>query len=97
MTKRLTGGTMFNGDKIVLDEEILNIREGKELEKSDAREKVIQSAIDKYNARLDAYNTLIASNIDKSKYNAKQKKAIVTLKKVKEDAAVPSRAADITV
>ena len=47
LTKRLTGGTMFNGNKIVLDKEIFNIREGKELEKSDAREKVIQSAIDK--------------------------------------------------
>ena len=44
-TKRLIDGTMFNGNKIVLDEEILDIREKKELEKSDAKEKVIRNAI----------------------------------------------------
>ena len=88
---------MFNGDKIVLDEEILNIREGKELEKSEAKEKVIKNAIEKYNTRLDVYKKLIASNVEESKYNAKQKKAIVSLKKLKSDAAVPSLAADIRI
>ena len=62
---------MFNGNKIVLDEELLNIREEKELEKSDAKEKVIKNAIGKFYARRDAYKTLIDSNIEESKYTAK--------------------------
>jgi len=87
---------MFNGNKIVLDEEILNIREEKELEKSDAKEKTIKKAIGKFYARRDAYKTLVDLNIEESKYTAKQKKAAIYFKKLKTDKAVPSRAAEIT-
>ena len=87
---------MFNGNKIVLDEEILNIREGKEKEKSDAKEKVIKNAISKFNTRRDAYKALIDSSIEEIKYTAKQKKAAIQFKKLKTDKAVPLRAAGIT-
>lgn len=38
---------MFKGNHSVLDEEVLKIRDDKEKEKSDAKDKVIQNAIDK--------------------------------------------------
>ena len=95
-SSRLTGGSMFNGNKIVLDEEILAIREGKEKEKSDAKAKVIQNAINKFKACRDKYITLIASNNEESKYTAKQKKMVIYFKKRKADKEVPSRADTIT-
>ena len=48
-TRRLTGGNMFSSNHIVCDEEVLNIREGKEKEKSDQKESRIRKAIDECN------------------------------------------------
>ena len=50
-TRRFTGGNMFSSNHIVCDEEVLNIREGKEKEKSDQKESRIRKAIDEYNKR----------------------------------------------
>ena len=48
-----------------------NIREGKEKEKSDAKDKLNRQIL----CATDAYKTLIDSNIEESKYTAKLKKS----------------------
>ena len=47
-TRRLTGGNVFTSNHIVCDEEVLNIREGKEKEKNDQKESTIRKVIVEY-------------------------------------------------
>ena len=55
LSSRLTGGNMFKVSKIVLDEEVSAIREGKENEKLDAKENVIRNVIIKFKTRRYEY------------------------------------------
>ena len=94
-TKRLTGGTMFKSDHIVLDEVILKYREEKEQQKVDQKEGIIRKAINEYNNRKLAYDAVISSNVVEEKYKGEQYKAIIHFKKRKADKAVPQRLADL--
>ena len=94
-TKRLTGGVMFKANHIVCDEEVLEIRREKEKEKTDKIKSTIDKAIAKFNEWKDQYTTLIASNVSETQYTTKNKKMIISFKKLKDDAAVPTKAAEI--
>ena len=49
-TKRLTGGTLFEANHILLDNEVLALRKSKEDEKANEKEGLIQKSIAKYNS-----------------------------------------------
>ena len=96
-TKRITGGVLFKANHILLDEEVLRIRKGKEKEKADEREKVILNAINAYNKNREAYHEVINSNVEEMNYKGAHYKAIINYLKVKKDEKMPTRVADLKV
>ena len=75
---------MFSGNKIVLDEEVLAICEGKEKDKLDAKTKVIRNAIKYFKMQRAEYLKLLATNKDENKYTAKDKKVVIYFLKKKQ-------------
>ena len=86
---------MFSCNHIVCDEEVLNIREGKEKEKSDQKKSMIRKAIVKYNKRKLEYQRVIDSKKEAINYGIVDYKSIIHFKKIKSDKAVPSSAIDL--
>ena len=72
---------MFSSNHIVCDEEVLNIREGKEKEKSDQKKSMIRKAIVKYNKRKLEYQRVIDSKKEAINYGITDYKAIIHFKK----------------
>ena len=89
-TRRLTGGSMFKSNHIVLDEEVLRYREKKEDEKNKKIIDTIQKAIDEYNKRKLEYDKVMAGTKQEKDYGVAEYKALIHFKKRKSDAAVPA-------
>ena len=89
-TRRLTGGSMFKSNHIVLDEEVLRYREKKEDEKNKKIIDTIQKAIDEYNKRKLEYDKVMAGTKQEKDYGVAEYKAVIHFKKQKSDAAVPA-------
>ena len=94
-TRRLTGGTIWDANNVLLDEEVLAIREAKEKEKDNEKLKIVEKAILEYNDRKNSYQTLIGSDMEEQNYNGKHYKVVIHWKKRDSDKAVPSRVADL--
>jgi hypothetical protein len=88
--RRMTGGTLFKVRHIVLDEEVLAMREEKEEEKTNERRQVVTNVITEFNERKHDYDKVFNSPKSPENYNIADLKAIVHFKKRKGDAAVPS-------
>jgi hypothetical protein len=89
--RRMTGGTLFKVRHIVLDEEVLAMREEKEEEKTNERRQVVTNAITEFYQRKRDYDKVL--NLPKSpeSYNAAALKAIIHYKKRRGgNAAVPT-------
>ena len=76
-TKRLTGGTIWDANNVLLDEEVLAIREEKEKEKTIEKEKVVLKGVRDFNRRRDDYLDLIQSKLDAKDYKGKHYKTVV--------------------
>jgi len=79
-TVDIRGGS-FKSQHIVLDADVLALRESKEQEKTDEKVKVVRNAIDEYKKRKVAYNEVIEVVKDERNSNVSHIKAIVHLKK----------------
>ena len=53
--RRLTGGVLFDANHILLDSEVLKLRESKEKEKNDEKERQIRNVIIKFNKMRETY------------------------------------------
>ena len=96
-TRRLTGGTLFEANHILLDSEVLNLRESKEKQKKNEKERIIYKLILDYRKREKAYIDLKSSNSTESDYKGDQYKVIINHTKQTGDKAVPTRVADLKV
>jgi hypothetical protein len=88
--KTLTGGNLFKTKHIVLDEEVLAFREGKDREKAYNENKVIRNAVEEYQKRKRDYEAVKDSPKQEKDYTVADYKAIIHFKKRKGDPAVPS-------
>ena len=95
-TRRLTGGSMFKSNHIVLDEEVLRYRENKEEEKNQKLINTIQKAINEYNKRKLEYDKIMAGTKQEKDYGVAEYKSVIHFKKWKSDAAVPTSKAALT-
>ena len=94
-TKRLTGGTIWDANNVLLDEEVLAIREEKEKEKTIEKEKVVLKGVRDFNRRRDDYLDLIQSKLDAKDYKGKHYKTVVKWKKREKDKAVPTKVSEL--
>ena len=95
--RRLTGGSLFDANHIVMDEEVLRIRESKEQDKMDEKEATVSKAIAKYHVLKEAYLKVINSGTEEKKFKGTHFKAVINFKKRKNDKSVPTRVADLKV
>jgi hypothetical protein len=95
--KALTGGNLFKTRHVVLDEEVLALREGKDREKAYNESKVIRNAIEEYKKRKEYYEAVKNSPKQETDYTVADYKAIIHFKKRKGDVAVPSKAIELKI
>ena len=95
-TKRLTGGVLFKANKIFLDDEVLNIRKEKEIQKKKNLQKTISSMIIAFKQRYDNYIAVINKKSGSSKISMKDMKTVLAFKKMKGDKAMPTTLALVT-
>ena len=96
-SRRLTGGGLFKARHIILDINVLEIREKKEKEKADEKEKMVQGAILKYNKWKMAYDNIMQSGMEEKDYKSLQFKSIINFKKRKLDKVVPTKAENLKI
>jgi len=95
--RRLTGGSLFDANHIVMDEEVLRIRESKEQDKMDEKEAIVSKAIQRYHSLKEAYLKVVNSSTEEKDYKGAHFKAVIHFKKQKNDKSVPTRVADLKV
>ena len=95
--RRLTGGSLFDANHIVMDEEVLRIRESKEQDKMDEKEATVLKAIQRYRSLKEAYLKVVNSSTEEKDFKGTHFKAVIHFKKQKDDKPVPTRVADLKV
>ena len=95
--RRLTGGSLFDANHIVMDEEVLCIRESKEQDKMDEKEAIVSKAIQRYHSLKEAYLKVVNSSTEEKDFKGTHFKAVIHFKKQKNDKSVPTRVADLKV
>ena len=93
--RRLTGGTIWDANKVLLDKEILALREEKEKEKENERERVVKKAIKDYNKRKKSYEDLISSRKEEKNYKGREFKIWINWKKREGNKAVSKKVVDL--
>jgi len=72
---------LFDANPIVMNEEVLHIRESKEQDKMDKKEATILKAIQRYRFLKEAYLRVVTSSTEVKDFKATHFKAVINLKK----------------
>jgi hypothetical protein len=87
---RLTGGALFKVRHIVLDDEVLVLRKERDAAIRNGKRQGIIKFVDNYNKRLERYRAVIATTKQEQKYTVPELKAWLTVRKTKEEGAMPT-------
>jgi hypothetical protein len=87
---RLTGGALFKVRQIVLDDEVLVLRKERDTAIRNGKRQGIIKFVDKYNKRLERYRAVIATTKQELEYTVPELKAQLTVRKTKEEGAMPT-------
>jgi hypothetical protein len=87
---RLTGGTLFKLRKVVLCDEVLEVRKERDAAIQNTKIDGVVKLVERYNKRLGKYSTVIASTKKEEDYTVTELKAWLAVSKKRVDGPMPS-------
>jgi cation transport regulator ChaC len=92
---RLTGGALFKVRKVVLCDEVLEVRRERDAAIQNTKMDGVVKLVERYNKRLEKYSTVIASTKKEQEYTVTELKAWLAVRKKRVDGPMPSTLAKL--
>jgi hypothetical protein len=87
---RLTGGALFKIRKVVLCDEVLEVRKGRDAAIQNTKIDAVMKLVEKFNKLLEKYSTVISSTRKEEECTNVELKAWLAVRKKKQDGAMPT-------
>jgi hypothetical protein len=84
----LTGGALFKVRKVVLCDEVLEVRKGRDTAIQNTKIDAVVKLVEKFNKRLEKYSTVVSSTRKEEEYTNVELKAWLAVHKKKQDGAM---------